>query len=505
MKLAELVRSLDRPTVLSPDRMDEEVSDIAYDSRKIKPGSVFVAVRGFQSDGHLFIPQAVQGGAGAVVAEHQSSVATAAGTPQIIVADSRRALALLADAFYGHPSGRLSLIGVTGTNGKTTTTYLVQSIIEAAGKKAGLIGTIDYRVGSSVYPAPNTTPESLDLQRFLAEMAGQGATHCVMEVSSHALALGRTAGCTFAAAAFTNLTQDHLDFHETMDAYFESKLRLFAGLSSDGRAVINLDDARAPEIMHRTQAAVLTTGMTDRAHIHPEGDIRHGITGLTFVAATPMGPVVVDSPLAGRHNISNILTAVGIGTALGFTPEEIGRGIRNMKAVPGRMEKVDEGQPFGVIVDYAHTEDALIRLLEAVREIAQGRIITVFGCGGDRDRTKRPKMGAAAVRGSDIVIVTSDNPRSEDPMSIIREVERGMERGQKMKESAPAPAVSGGKTPYYVIPDRGDAVAKAIGLAKAGDVVVLAGKGHENYQIVGTEKLTFDDREAARQEIKKKP
>ena len=501
MKLGELARALERPTVLPPDRLEGEVSDIAYDSRKVKPGSLFVAVRGFQSDGHLFILQAVQRGAVAVVAEHRNSMAAATDTPQLIVEDSRRALALLADEFYGHPSQRLTLIGITGTNGKTTTTYLVKSIIEAGGKTAGLIGTIDYRVGDRIYLAPNTTPESLDLQRLFAEMIGLGATHCVMEVSSHALTLGRTAGCRFAAAAFTNLTQDHLDFHETMEAYFQAKLSLFAGLPPDRHVVINLDDGRAPDIMRATKAAVLTTGMTDSANVHPRGEVRHGIGGLSFEAATPSGPVIIESPLVGRHNIYNILTAIGVGAALGFGADVIGQGIRNMKAVPGRMEKVDEGQPFGVIVDYAHTEDALVRLLEAVRDITASRIITVFGCGGDRDRTKRPKMGSAAISGSDVVIVTSDNPRTEDPLGIISEVERGMGAGVK---TATTDAPPGGKIPYYVIPERRAAVRHAIGLARPGDVVVLAGKGHEDYQIVGNKKLPYDDREAAREEIKKR-
>jgi UDP-N-acetylmuramoyl-L-alanyl-D-glutamate--2,6-diaminopimelate ligase len=502
MKLGELVQTLERPSTRATDRLDKEVQDIAYDSRKVRAGSLFVAVRGFHSDGHQFILQAVQKGAVAVIAEHEGGPA-AGSVPQIIVGDSRRALALLADAFYGHPSRRLSLIGITGTNGKTTTTYLVKSIIEAAGKTAGLIGTIDYRVGDTVYPAPNTTPESLDLQRLLAEMAGLGATYCVMEVSSHALALGRTLGCRFAAAAFTNLTQDHLDFHETMDAYFRAKLGLFIGLSSDRHAVINLDDSRAAEIMRETEAKVVTTGMTDQADIHPRGTVQHGINGLAFEAATPAGPVAVESTLVGWHNIYNILTAIGIGTSLGFEARVIARGIKNMKAVPGRMEKVDEGQPYGVVVDFAHTEDALVRLLEAVREIAAGRIITLFGCGGDRDRTKRPKMGAAAISGSDIVIVTSDNPRTEDPLGIIREVEAGMKDGLKMGSSDTTPGVALGKKPYYVISDRQAAVAAAIGMAKPGDVVVLAGKGHEDYQIIGNEKIHYDDREIAREEIRK--
>ncbi len=504
MKLGELVRTLEGPTTLPSDGLDRDVSDIVHDSRKVRPGSLFVAVRGFNSDGHLFILEAVKQGAIAVVTERQNTAATATDTPQIIVEDSRRALALLADLFYGHPSQRLALIGVTGTNGKTTTSYLVKSILEAAGETAGLIGTIEYRVGGTVYPAPNTTPEAPDLQRLLSEMVGHGATHCVMEVSSHALALDRTLGCRFAAAVFTNLTQDHLDFHETMDDYFLAKLRLFAGLSPDGHAVINLDDARAGEIVKETKAKVITTGMTDKADVHPRGTIRHGIKGLSFEAATPAGTASIESPLVGRYNVYNMLTAIGVGTALGLGTEAIARGIKNMKAVPGRMEKVDEGQSYGVVVDYAHTEDALVRLLEAVREIAAARIITVFGCGGDRDRTKRPKMGAAAVTGSDVVIVTSDNPRTEDPGAIIREIELGMKDGMKVPSSDMASGAAPGKKPYCVIADREAAVASAIGMAKPGDVVVLAGKGHEDYQIIGNAKVHYDDREIARREIRKR-
>ncbi len=421
------------------------------------PGSLFVAVRGFHSDGHQFISQAIQQGAAAIVAEKQEGLPVPADIPLIIVDDSRRALALLADAFYGHPSRRLTLIGITGTNGKTTTTYLLKSIIEAAGHTAGLIGTIDYRVGDKVYPAPNTTPESLELQQLLSEMVGLGAEHCVMEVSSHALALGRTMGCEFAAAGFTNLTQDHLDFHEGMDAYFQAKLSLFTGLSPEAWAVINIDDARGVEIVKKTRARVITTGFSELANVRPVGTIRHGINGLTFDAASPAGTIAVESSLVGRHNIYNILTAIGIGAALGISAVMIARGLRTMKAVPGRMEKVDEGQPYGVVVDYAHTEDAIVRLLEAVREITAKRIITVFGCGGDRDRTKRPKMGAAAINGSDIVIITSDNPRTEEPLGIIREIEQGLaEGGIKMSGREAAQQGAPGKKPYYVIPDRHD-------------------------------------------------
>ena len=500
MRLGELVSALEGVGELPGPWRQREVTDLVQDSRRASPGAVFVAVRGYHSDGHQFIPQAVRQGAAAVVAEENAPVDAYTDVLVIRVPDSRRALARLAARFYDHPSRRLALAGITGTNGKTTTSYLVKSIVEAAGHTAGLIGTIDYRIGETVYPAPNTTPESLDLQKLLAEMAGRGAQYCVMEVSSHALALGRTDGCEFRAAAFTNLTQDHLDFHGTMEAYFQAKLLLFAGLAPDAVAVVNRDDARADDIIANTRARVITFGFSDKADVRPAGPVGHGLGGLNFTAATPSGAVTIASPLVGRHNISNILTAAGIGLALGFSREAIAAGIRNMKAVPGRMEMINEGQTFGVVVDYAHTEDALVRLLEAVREVASKRVITVFGCGGDRDRTKRPKMGAAAVRGSDVVIVTSDNPRNEDPLVIIGEIENGMAAGG-VRLSTPHAAAAGGGVPYLVIPDRAEAIAAAVSLAAPGDIVVLAGKGHEDYQIVGEVKHHFDDREKARAAI----
>ncbi len=503
VKLGDLLKVLDGETTLPREALESEVRDIAHDSRMVAPGCLFVAVRGFHSDGHQFIPQAVKQGAIAVVAE-QKSTTGAGGAPVFTVGDSRRALALLADAFFNHPSGRLKLVGVTGTNGKTTTTYLVKSIVEAARGTAGLIGTIDYRVGGKVYPAPNTTPESIDLQRLMSEMTDLGADTCIMEVSSHALALGRTVGCRFAVAAFTNLTQDHLDFHETMESYFAAKLLLFKGLDPGAWAVVNIDDARAADIIGATKARVITTGLSVRADVRPQGKIRHVINGLAFDLVTPSGTMAVESPLVGRHNISNILTAVAVGVALGFKSAAIAEGVKTMQAVPGRMEKVGTGEPFGVIVDYAHTEDALDRLLEAVREIAVGRIITVFGCGGDRDRTKRPKMGRAAIQGSDIVIITSDNPRTEDPLSIIREIEGGMASAVKVEALDALGKDRSGKTPYLVIPDRRDAIKAAVGLGKPGDVVVLAGKGHEDYQIIGEKKIHFDDRETARDELQKR-
>ncbi len=501
MKLGDLIGAAGGNAARSAPWRELEVAAVVQDSRKAASGSLFVAVRGFHSDGHQFIPEAVRRGASAVVAEEDAVVGESGGVPVIRVPDTRRALAQIAARFFGYPSRRLAVVGITGTNGKTTTSYLVRSIIEASGQTAGLIGTIDYRIGSRVYPAPNTTPESLDLQRLLAEMAEGGVRSCVMEVSSHALALGRTEGCEFRAAVFTNLTQDHLDFHGTMEDYFRSKLLLFKGLAPDAAAVLNADDARSAEIRAGTRARVITFGLAESADVRPRGEIGHGFDGLRFAAATPAGEIEIVSPLVGGYNVSNILAAAGAGVALGIAPDAIASGIREMRAVPGRMEKVEAGQSFGVIVDYAHTEDALTRLLEAVRGLARGRVITVFGCGGDRDRGKRPKMGAAAVRGSDVVIVTSDNPRTEEPLAIIAGIEAGMAGAGRRVETAAAAAERAGRTPYFVVPDRAEAVKLAVRLAEPGDVVVLAGKGHEDYQVIGERKVPFDDREQARRAL----
>jgi len=502
MTLRELVSVLPVQEPVAGPRAELEVTDVVQDSRKAVPGSLFVAVRGFHSDGHHFIPQAVRQGAVAVVADAASGPVPAVDAPVIRVPDSRKALAALAAKFYDYPSRRIKIVGITGTKGKTTTSYLTRSIVEAAGHRTGLIGTIEYRIGDEVTPAPNTTPESVDLQALLAKMVDHRAAYCVMEVSSHALALGRTDGCVFEAAAFTNLAPEHLDFHESMDDYFQAKLTLFTGLGKDKSAVVNRDDARCDEIAQRTRAKVITYGSSGNADVRPAGRIDHDSTGLRFTAVTPIGEIGIESKLVGSYNVQNILAAVGLGVALGCSREAIADGIRSMPAVPGRMEAVDAGQSFGVIVDYAHTEGSLASLLRAVKDIGGGRLITLFGCGGDRDRSKRPRMGAAALAGSDLVIVTSDNPRTEDPLAIIREIEAGMqETGFRMKSIdglGPAPA---GKTPYLAIPDREEAIAAAIGLAQPGDVVVLAGKGHEGYQIIGERKVPFDDREEARKAI----
>ncbi len=504
MKLGDLLDRLKLPLDLPPTWRERDILDIVHDSRKVKPGSLFVAVRGSQSDGHQFIPQAIKRGAAAVVAEAGGVVAEAGDTPVIRIPDSRKMLAHIADVFYGHPSGKLKLIGITGTKGKTTTSYLVRSIIEAAGHQSGLIGTIDYRVGSAIYPAPNTTPESLELQQLLDAMTKTGSGYCVMEVSSHALALGRTDRCQFHTAVFTNLAQDHLDFHKDMESYFQAKQLLFTGLAQNSAAVVNLDDAMSREIIGRTKAAVHTYGMSADADVHPDGAINHGIGRLSFAVEILHEKIAVESSLMGLHNVYNILAAIAAGRSLGFSNDVIAAGIRNMKAVPGRMEMVNEGQSYGVVVDYAHTEASLMHLLRAVRETAPARIITVFGCGGDRDRAKRPRMGKVAMEGSTITIVTTDNPRSEDPKDIIAEIESGMAGGVRLAWMRTQPRTIPEEKSYYVIPDRAEAIHAAIGLAEAGDIVVLAGKGHEDYQIIGTNKMHFDDREIAREEIRKR-
>lgn len=503
MKLGELAAVIGAQGRLSAAERDREISSLVQDSRKAGPGSLFVALRGSRVDGHRFVVQAVQQGAGAVVVEEGAVAAVPGDAAVIVVQDTRKALAALAIKFHDHPSRRLKLIGITGTKGKTTTSYLVKSIIEAAGFTTGLIGTIEYRIGDRVLPAPNTTPESLDLQELLAGMVTQGAGYCVMEVSSHALALGRTDGCAFEAAAFTNLAPEHLDFHATMDGYFSAKRLLFTGLAQGKAAVVNIDDPRGREIVEGTSARVVTYGVSALADIRPRDTVRTAMNGLRFTARTPAGDIDIESGLVGGFNVSNILAAVGIGTALGFPKAAISSGIASMRAVPGRMERVDEGQTYGVVVDYAHTEDSLVALLAAVRGMAPRRVITVFGCGGERDRSKRPKMGVAALQGSDLVIVTSDNPRTEDPLAIIEEIEAGMtETGQRIER--PALASAAGKTPYLVVPDRAAAIAAAISLAESGDMVVLAGKGHEDYQIVGDIKHHFDDREEARKAIRER-
>jgi len=460
------------------------VTGIAYDSRRVVPGDVFVALRGQHADGTTFVTQAIERGAVVIVAE--SDTPEGVTVPWERVTDARLALSHLAASFHGNPSRKMRVVGITGTNGKTTTAYLVSSIFEAAGIRCGLLGTVAYRVGSETREATRTTPEAPDVQALLAEMVDNDCGACVMEVSSHALALHRVDAVSFAAAVFTNLTRDHLDFHADMEDYFQAKRRLFQLLPGDCPAVINADDPRASALLETVEKA-LTYGINRPSDVSP-APLSYSLEGLSFEVKTPRGVVNVRSSLVGRPNVYNILAAVATATALDLPVDAIEKGIAALDRVPGRFQVVSSPKDdVTVVVDYAHTDDALRNLLETARPLASGRIITVFGCGGDRDRTKRPLMGAVAGRLSDVILITSDNPRNEDPARIIEEIQRGItpdtRRGSdQLTES---------------IVDRHKAIEQAVGTAIPGDLVLIAGKGHEKYQVIGTETLPFDDVEVA--------
>jgi UDP-N-acetylmuramoyl-L-alanyl-D-glutamate--2,6-diaminopimelate ligase len=496
MILAELIAPLDRQGAVI-DRhgnLNVDVTALTDDSRQVKPGTLFVAVRGERVDGHAFITQAMSAGAAALAVQDQGSTAGAA-IPTVFLRHSRSALGVLAARLHGDPSSRLRMVGVTGTNGKTTVTYLCQAILEAAKRRVGLIGTVAYQIGSERLSASHTTPGAVELQSLLARMVDVGLEAAIMEVSSHALAMDRTAGCEFDTAVFTNLTQDHLDFHSDLEEYFQAKLRLFKGLSPTGvktgpkRMIVNTDDPRGERVAAVSRVPVWTYSIQKPADIRAE-DVRLSLSGTTFTASTPLGGFAVESRLIGEHNVYNALAAIGVGLQEGLSPDIIQDGIHAVLNVPGRFERVEAGQSFTVVVDYAHTDDALIRVLTTAQALKTGRIITVFGCGGDRDRGKRPKMGRAATQRSDVVILTSDNPRTEDPLAILREVEAGVKD-----------VLDSTRVRYQVIPDRRLAIEAAIREAQRGDMVLIAGKGHEDYQIIGSNKLHFDDREVARQAI----
>jgi UDP-N-acetylmuramoyl-L-alanyl-D-glutamate--2,6-diaminopimelate ligase len=458
-----------------------EVADVTHDSRRCGPGSLFVAIRGLATDGNRFVDAARKKGAVAVCSEEPPS---GEGT-WVRVPDARVALATLSAAILGDPARSLELVGVTGTNGKTTTTYLLDSALRAAGETVGLIGTVEYRVGNRVAEAVRTTPESSDLQALLREMVDAGCRRAVLEVSSHSLALRRVHGLEFEVAVFTNLTRDHLDYHGDMDAYFAAKRLLFTDhLRADGHAVLNLDDERTPELARVSRGQVWTFSLDKpQADLLAE-DVRLSLQGTRFRARTPVGVLEVETPLLGLFNVRNALAALGAGLALGLPQDAVQRGIAALRGVPGRMERVLAGQDFTVLVDYAHTDDALRNLLETVRGLQPRRVVTVFGCGGDRDRTKRPLMGAVAARLSDVVVLTSDNPRSEPPEAILEEIRRGI---------PPARAAD-----TLVVPDRRDAIARALEMGREGVVVVIAGKGHEPYQVLRDRTVPFDDRQVAR-------
>ena len=463
-----------------------EVHGIQYDSRKIERGDLFVAIKGTSVDGHAYIERAIGRNAKVVVMENDGAMPDSffmhAGVVKIVVQDSRKALALMAANFYGHPSKQLELIGVTGTNGKTTTTHLLKSILESQGKRVGLIGTIGHQVGEEKLPATHTTPESLELNQILATMVQKGCTAVVMEVSSHALSLSRVYGLQFDAATFTNLTQDHLDFHGSMEEYFRAKKLLFDNLPAESFAITNADDEHGAGIVKDTKATSTDYGIKSTAQFVAE-DIHVSVSGTSFSIRHGNRTQNVTSSLIGRFNVANILAAYATASMLGVDSEDILSGIERTKSVRGRFENIASPKGWTAVVDYAHTPDALKNCLQAIHDMLpterKTKVITVFGCGGNRDRGKRPQMAKIASALSDITVVTSDNPRKENAEEIIKEVMTGIQLGAKVFEEV----------------DRRKAIRMALGLAGSGDVVLIAGKGHEDYQIIGDTKIPFDDRE----------
>lgn len=482
MKLRDLLR--DVPVRSTSGDIDTDITMVTSDSRLVKKAALFVAIPGTQQDGMKFVPQAVEKGAAAIVAD--APVPTAQCS--VLVADSRAALALIAANFYGRPADKLTLVGVTGTSGKTTTTKMIESIFDAAGEPVGLIGTIEYRAGDERLVADRTTPDAVVLQEWFAKMAGAGVRHAVMEVSSHALALKRTYGIRFAAAAFTNLSQDHFDFHKDFEDYYRAKRILFDQIDRSRRtAIVNIDDEYGRRLAKELGSDTVLSFGRD-GDVRPAPGFSIDVRGLRGHVITPAGDVRVESSLLGAPNLSNWLAAIGAAISVGIATGTIEKGIRALQTVRGRFETVHADAGPTVIVDYAHKPDALEKLLHAVRDLAGGkRIVVLFGCGGDRDRDKRSKMGAIATRLADFTVITSDNPRSEKPDAIIDEIEKGARDG-------------GGR--YQRITDRREAIVRTIEEASDDDVIVIAGKGHETYQVTGDHIAHFDDREEAELALK---
>ncbi len=489
MQLKVLAEAIPVCQVLGP--LDREVDGIFYDSRRVQKNGLYVAVRGAHVDGHQFTEQAIERGASAIVVERPESHSRATS---LVVTDSRVALADLAFTFFKNPALRLKMAGVTGTNGKTTTTFLLKHVCDAAGLRSGLIGTVRYEIGERVLPATRTTPESLDLQELLAQMSDAGCKAAMMEVSSHALVQERTRGLEWDVAVFTNLTQDHLDFHQTMEEYFEAKARLFTGLKNqphkkEAVAVINLDDRYGEQLVGRLkdETPLITYGMSARADFRAS-NYRTEFSGTSFQLDARGRIYLVRVPLIGRFNVSNALAALAAANSLGISLREAVLSLAKAPQVPGRLEAVPAKRQFQVFVDYAHTDDALLNVLKTLRELSPNRLIVVFGAGGDRDKQKRPLMGRVADQNADYSIVTSDNPRKEDPLAIIAEVEKGFRSGN-----------------FETVPDRAEAIARAIALAQPRDIVLIAGKGHEHYQEFADHTIPFDDRQMVMRALENRP
>jgi UDP-N-acetylmuramoyl-L-alanyl-D-glutamate--2,6-diaminopimelate ligase len=482
VELERLIAALAPESVLG--REPVEVGELAYDARAVTPGAAFFCVPGERADGHDFAPQAVENGAVALVVERALELPAHQAVPQLVVDDARVAMAIAADVFFGEPTKELEVAGVTGTNGKTTTAYLLWSILDAGGRRPGLLGTVESRVGGEVRPVVRTTPEAIDLQRTFREMLDSGDRSVALEASSHASTLRRLDRVRFDVLVFTNLTQDHLDFHGTMEDYYSAKRRLFTG-AAPPPAAVNVGDELgrqlADELAETRRAPLVTFGFADDAEIRPEELVLDG-SGARFRA----GGIELRTSLRGRFNVENVLGAVAAAQLLDVDDEQIAAGVGALAGVPGRFEAVDEGQPFTVLVDYAHTPDSLDNVLRSARDFTTGRLLVVFGAGGDRDRGKRPLMGKVAVDLADLVLVTSDNPRSEEPLAIIQDV------------------LQGTGTDVEIDPDRRSAIRGVLAQAQAGDVVVIAGKGHEQGQEIGSEKLPFDDREVVREALRER-
>ncbi len=481
MKLSELLKDIEVLEMhASPDC---EISGVSYDSRSTKPGDVFVAISGFSADGYKYIPSAAENGAAVVICDR----APQTDIPYVIVGDCRRALALAGRNFFGDPAGKMQIIGITGTNGKTTTTYLLKHLLEETlGAKVGLIGTNGNMIGSELIHTERTTPESLELHRLFADMYAAGCTHVVMEVSSHSLVLSRVAGINFAVGAFTNLTQDHLDFHHTMEEYAQAKAMLFRNCRT---GCINIDDAWAETMTENASCRLLTYSAKGRAADLTARDIKLSAKGVSFTACFGGETAPVRLAIPGEFSVYNALNTVAAGLALGISLNDCAEAMATAHGVKGRMELVPTDGDYTIVIDYAHTPDALENALRALRADHDGRLIALFGCGGDRDKTKRPIMGAIAADNADFVIVTSDNPRTEDPQTIIDEILKGLE---------------GKETGHVAICDRAEAIKWAIDKHRANDVILLAGKGHEDYQVVGHEKHHMDEREIVAEYIEKR-